>query len=158
MNERRKQREFIKTMLNYECDGRELETWQNRIHHAEKEEQCVSSSLRLVFLIFLLSVCGLGYCRLFLNSSMIHSPQLLIKVFFALVVACGFCFLVFGCLWFYYRHVTNRVCAEGRQHLMSIAQSRSNFIYLSHSDSESARSRSSAEAAPPCADGLAKVA
>lgn len=160
MNERKKQRDFLKTMLHYECDLQEQESWQTRIHKAEREELCVASSLRLVFFIFLLSVCGLGYCRLFLNSSMIHSPQLLIKVFFALVVACGFCFLTFGCLWLYYRHLTNRVCAEGRRHLMSLAQSRSNFIFLSATDSSSSRDRAEAPAlaAHPCGDELPEVA
>lgn len=114
MSEHQKQAAFLKALMAYD-DGIEHRSLKERLSVAERNERCLTYACRLVGVILLVGVAGLGYSAVLLPEFFDNSPHLLIQFFSALGLGSTMCLAVFSALWFWYRSAVNRIYEECRQ-------------------------------------------
>jgi hypothetical protein len=114
MSEHRKQAEFLKKLVMLdECPAHR--SLCERLVAAEKSEKCLLLACRLVGLIALVALGGIGYSAVLLPQFFDNATHIILRFFSALGLGSGLCFAVFLGLWFWYRNATNRIHAECRQ-------------------------------------------
>jgi hypothetical protein len=123
MSEYRKQAAFLKRLMRYE-DGPEHRLIGERLAVAEKNERCLLCACRLVGLIALLGMAGIGYSAVLLPQFFDNSTHVVIRFFTALGLGSTLCFAFFLGLWFWYRHATNRIHEECRRAISSMLDAR----------------------------------
>src|SRR5262245_30158218 len=114
MSEHRKQADFLKKLLMFE-DNPAHRSLCERLAAAEKNERCLMLACRLVVLVALVALGGIGYSAVLLPQFFDNSTHIVLRFFCALSLGSGLCFLVFGGLWFWYRSHTNRIHDEFRR-------------------------------------------
>jgi len=119
----RKQAAFLKTLLAY-SESEEHRRLQEQLWQAEQSERCILYACRLVGVIALLGVAGLGYSAVLLPEFFQNSSHFLIQFFSAIGLGSTMCLLVFLGLWVYYRSVVNRIHNECRRLITSMLESR----------------------------------
>ena len=129
MSEHQKQSNFLKTLLTYD-DSEEHRRLQARIEGAEKDEHCIGCACRLVGLVTLLAVAGLGYSAVLLPEFFSNSRNFLVQFFCALGLGSILCLVGFFGLWCCYRAIVNKLHDEGRRLISSLLRSR--FATTSH--------------------------
>lgn len=129
MSEHQKQSNFLQTLLTYD-DSEEHRRLQARIEGAERDERCIGCAGRLVGLVTLLAVAGLGYSAVLLPEFFSNSRNFLVQFFCALGLGSVLCLFVFFGLWCWYRAIVNRLHDECRRLISSLMRSR--FTTISH--------------------------
>jgi hypothetical protein len=127
MSEHQKQTAFLKALI-LEEDTEEHRHLEERIHKAERDERCVNRAMRLVGVLGLLSIAGLGYLAVLLPGFFDNSSHFLIKTFCALALGSSICFVVFLGLWLWQRALVNRALEDGRRCILSEHQQRGQQI------------------------------
>ena len=123
MSEHQKQSNFLKTLLTYD-DSEEHRRLRARIDGAEKDERCIRYAGRLVGLVTLLAIAGLGYSAVLLPEFFSNSRNLLVQFFCALGLGSILCLTGFLGLWCYYRAIVNKLHGECRQLVSSLMRTR----------------------------------
>src|SRR5437762_5913841 len=123
MSERQKQNEFVRDLIrSHESDDcREL---QLRLARAEQNERCVGAALRLVLLLGLLSISGLGYSAVLAPEFFASTTPVAVQIFGALLLTSGICLAAFIALSLWYRGVSNDIYHECREFIRSHHKSR----------------------------------
>jgi hypothetical protein len=123
MSEYRKQVVFLKTLMTY-TDSAEHRSLCERLAAIEKNEQCLFFACRLVGLIALLGLMGLGYSSVLLPEFFDNKTHVIIRFFTALGLGSTLCFALFVGLWLRYRRAANRLHVECRRLVMSTLEAR----------------------------------
>ena len=117
MSERKKQAEFIKTLLS--CGGGDQVAYQDlseRLKLAERDERCMKRACRLVVVITFLALAVLGYLTVLkVPDDMTRLSQFALRFCQALALGSAMCLGVFIGLLFWHRALINRLYAEGRK-------------------------------------------
>jgi hypothetical protein len=123
MSEYRKQVAFLKTLMTY-TDTAEHQSLRERLAAVEKNEQCLFFACRLVGLIALLGLMGIGYSAVLLPEFFDNKTHVIIRFFSALGLGSTLCFGLFLGLWLYYRRAANRIHRECRQLVVTTLEAR----------------------------------
>lgn len=123
MSEHRKQAAFLKRLMTFD-DNAEHRALRERLAVAEKNERCLLYACRLVGLIALLGLAGIGYSAVLLPGFFDNATHVVIRFFTALGLGSTLCFSFFLGLWFWYRKGTNRIHDECRRSITSMLESR----------------------------------
>lgn len=113
MSEYRKQAAFLRKLVMHE-DTPENRALCERMAHVERSERCTQCACRLVGLIALLGLAGLGYAAVLLPEFFDSSTHFIVRLCSALGLGSTACFAVFLALWFSYRRAANRLHAQCR--------------------------------------------
>lgn len=113
MSEYKRQSAFLKKLVMIEdtADNRAL---CERLCHVERSERCLQCACRLVGLIALLGLTGLGYAAVLLPQFFDNSTHFIIRLCSAVGLGSCLCFAVFLALWYSYRRIANRIHSECR--------------------------------------------
>jgi len=95
-----------------------------RLSVAERNEHCLLSACRLVGVIALLGLAGLGYSAVLLPEFFDNRTHVVIRFFGALGLGSLMCFTVFFGLWLWYRGAVNRIHDECRRVISAMLESR----------------------------------
>ena len=90
MSEHQKHSAFLKSLLTCD-DNAEHQCLQERIARAERDEHCIGCACRLVGLIALLALAGLGYCAVLLPEFFHKARHFYVQFFSALALASALC-------------------------------------------------------------------
>lgn len=112
-----KQSAFLRKLVIL-ADTAENRALCEKLSHAERSEKCLMCACRLVGLIALLGMAGLGYASVLLPEFFDNSTHVLIRLCSAVGLGSCLCFAVFLGLWHYYRRITNRIHSECRMVIM----------------------------------------
>jgi hypothetical protein len=123
MSEYLKQSEFLKSLLEYD-EAPESEVLRVRLTIAERNEYCIYSACRLVGMVGILSLFGLGYSAVLLPSFFDSSSHFLIQLCSALGLGSAMCLALFVGLWLWYRAASNKVRGECRRSISKLIESR----------------------------------
>lgn len=123
MSEIKKQAAFLKTLLMYE-DSAEHRALCERLANAQTSERCILCACRLVGLLALLGLAGIGYSAVLLPQFFDQATHVVIRVFSALGLGSSFCFLVFVGIWFWYRSSVARIHNECRRAITKMLETR----------------------------------
>jgi hypothetical protein len=123
MSEYQKQAAFLKSLMRYE-DNAEHRLLAERLSTAERNERCLLGACRLVSVIALFGLAGLGYSAVLLPQFFDNSTHTIVQFFGALGLGSLMCLLVFGALWLWYRGTVNRIHEECRHLITSMIESR----------------------------------
>jgi len=123
MTEYRKQAAFLKALMMYD-DTVEHRVLAERIANAEKNERCLLCACRLVGLIALVGLTGLGYSAVLLPEFFDSATHIVIHIFSAMGLGSLLCLVAFLGLWFWYRSVLNRIHEECRRLITGMLDSR----------------------------------
>lgn len=124
MSEHRKQAEFLKKLVMHD-DSPAHRSLCERLAAAERNERCLVLACRLVGLIALVAMAGIGYSAVLLPEFFDNATHVVLRFFSALTLGSALCFLVFLGLWFWYRDHTNRIHDECRQVITAMLEGRS---------------------------------
>ena len=113
MNEYQKQAAFLKKLVMLD-DVPESRAICERLSHVERSEKCLQCACRLVALIAMLGLAGIGYAAVLLPQFFDNSTHFIIRFCSALGLGSGLCFAVFLGIWYAYRRAANRIHAECR--------------------------------------------
>ena len=95
-----------------------------RLAAAEKNERCLLCACRLVGVIALLGLAGIGYSAVLLPQFFDNATHVIIRFFTALGLGSSLCFTCFLGLWFWYRSTTNRIHDECRRAISAMLEAR----------------------------------
>jgi hypothetical protein len=123
MSEYQRQAAFLKALMVYQ-DTAEHRLLEERLSSAERNEQCLSTSCRLVAIIALLGFSGLGYSAVLLPEFFNNSTHFLVQFFSALGLGSMMCLAVFLGFWLWFRGVVNRIHEECRKSITEMMESR----------------------------------
>ena len=123
MSERKKQSEFLMQLIQYEGED-SLYDLQEKIHEAEKQEKCVTTALRLVLVVGLIAISGLGYTVVFLQDFFYNPSNIFIRIFSAIGLGSAICLVAFAGCWFWYRSNVNHLYNQGRDLIVHVMASR----------------------------------
>src|SRR6266516_221853 len=123
MTEYRKQVAFLKALMMHE-ETTEHRALVERLGHAEKNERCLLCACRLVGLIALLGLAGLGYSAVLLPEFFNSATHVVIHIFSAIGLGSVLCLVVFFGLWLWYRTASNRIHDECRRVIAKMLESR----------------------------------
>ena len=127
MSEYRKQSAFLKALMTHE-DTAEHRELCDRLSAAERNERCLLCACRLVGVIALAGVTGLGYSAVLLPEFFDNAPHVLIQFFSALGLGSLLCLIVFLGIWYWYRSAVHRIHSECRRGIMAMIGSRFKII------------------------------
>jgi len=123
MSEHRKQSEFLKKLVLHD-DSSVNRSLCERLAAAERNERCLLLACRLVGLIALVALAGIGYSAVLLPEFFDNATHVVLRFFSALGLGSALCFLVFLGLWFWYRAHTNRIHDECRRVITAMLEVR----------------------------------
>jgi len=123
MSEHRKQAEFLKKLVMLE-DCPAHRSLCERLVAAERNEKCLLLACRLVGLIALVALAGIGYSAVLLPEFFDNATHIILRFFSALGLGSGLCFAVFLGVWFWYRSNTNRIHDECRRAIAGLLEVR----------------------------------
>lgn len=123
MSEYRKQTAFLRSLLRYE-DSAENRLLAERLSAAERNERCLLGACRLVAVIALFGLAGLGYSAVLLPQFFDNATHVVVQFFSALGLGSVMCLCFFGGLWFWYRGTVNRIHEECRRVITAMLESR----------------------------------
>ncbi len=119
MSEYRKQSAFLKELMTlHEHNPAHIEL-SSRLASAESGERCLYSACRLVGVVVLLALAGVGYSSVLLPEFFDNTTHIVIRFFTALALGSAVCFAVFYGLWSWYRKQANRIHEECRRLVLS---------------------------------------
>ncbi len=95
-----------------------------RLATAERNERCLLCACRLVGLVALLGLAGIGYSAVLLPEFFDNATHVIIRFFSALGLGSTLCFTAFLGLWFWYRTGTNRIHEECRRAITTMLEAR----------------------------------
>jgi hypothetical protein len=124
MSEHRKQSEFLKKLVLHD-DSAANRSICDRLAAAERNERCLLLACRLVGLIALVALAGIGYSAVLLPEFFDNATHVVLRFFSALGLGSALCFVVFLGLWFWYRADTNRIHDECRRVITVMVEARS---------------------------------
>lgn len=113
MSEHQKQTAFLKKLLLHD-DTLENRMLCERLTQIEHSERCTQCACRLVGLIALLGLAGLGYAAVLLPQFFDNSTHFIVRLCSALGLGSAACFAAFLVLWYSYRRAANRLHAQCR--------------------------------------------
>lgn len=113
MSEYQRQADFLKKLVMYE-DTPETRALCERLSQVERSERCTQCACRLVGLIALLGLSGLGYAAVLLPQFFDNSTHFIVRLCSALGLGSGLCLTVFLGLWYSYRRAASRLHAQCR--------------------------------------------
>lgn len=113
MSEYQKQSDFLRKLVMYD-DTPENRALCERLSVVERSEKCTQCACRLVGLIALLGLSGLGYAAVLLPQFFDNSTHFIVRLCGALGLGSGLCLAVFLGLWYSYRRAANRLHAQCR--------------------------------------------
>lgn len=123
MSEHSKQAQFLKKLVMYD----DIPTHRllcERLAAAERNERCLLLACRLVGLIALVSMAGIGYSAVLLPEFFDNSTHVVLRFFSALSLGSALCLMVFLGLWLLYRGNTNRIHEECRRVITAMLEAR----------------------------------
>ena len=123
MTEYSKQAQFLKKLVMFD----DIPTHRllcERLAAAERNERCLLLACRLVGLIALVSLAGIGYSAVLLPEFFDNSTHVILRFFSALSLGSALCLVVFVALWFLYRGNTNRIHEECRRVITAMLEAR----------------------------------
>jgi hypothetical protein len=123
MTEYRKQADFLKKLMMYE-DTPAHRSLCEKLASAERNERCLLLACRLVGLIALVALAGIGYSAVLLPEFFDNATHVVLRFFSALGLGSALCFGVFLGLWVWYRASTNRIHDEFRRVITSMLEAR----------------------------------
>jgi hypothetical protein len=123
MSEHRKQSEFLKKLVLHD-DSSANQSLCERLSAAERNERCLLLACRLVGLIALVALAGIGYSAVLLPQFFDNATHVVLRFFSALGLGSALCFVVFLGLWFWYRTHTNRIHDECRRVITAMLEIR----------------------------------
>jgi hypothetical protein len=123
MSEYRKQVAFLKSLMTYD-DNAEHRLLCERLTGLERNERCLLCACRLVGLIALLAMAGIGYSAVLLPEFFDNATHLILRFFTALGLGSLICFTAFLGVWFWYRLAMNRIHDECRRSVTRMVDSR----------------------------------
>lgn len=113
MSEHQKQTAFLKKLVMH-VDTPENRALCERLTQTEHSERCTQCACRLVGLIALLGLAGLGYAAVLLPQFFDNSTHFIVRICSALGLGSTACFAAFLMLWYSYRRATNQLHAQCR--------------------------------------------
>ncbi len=122
MSDRQKQTLFLKNLIRYASDD-QRRSLQERFAKAERDEQCLRRAVFLVVLVAIVSVCGVGYAAVFLREFFRDPWNPVTRIFCALGLCAGICFVAFAVFRAWQRGVTNALHDECRRHITAMVES-----------------------------------
>lgn len=133
MNEYHKQACFLKklVLLDDTPANRELCDRLKRVERCEKSTQC---ACRLVGLIALLGLAGLGYASVLMPEFFDNSTHFMIRLCSALGLGSTLCFATFLGVWCSYRIAANRLHDECRAVIANMLAARTSVLAVSAQD------------------------
>jgi hypothetical protein len=123
MSEHRKQSEFLKKLVLHD-DSSANRSLCERLAAAERNERCLLLACRLVGLIALVALAGIGYSAVLLPEFFDNATHVVLRFFSALGLGSALCFVVFLGLWFWYRGHTDRIHDECRRVITAMLEVR----------------------------------
>ena len=123
MSEHRKQSEFLKKLVMHD-DSPANRSLCDRLGAAERNERCLLLACRLVGLIALVALAGIGYSAVLLPEFFDNATHVVLRFFSALGLGSALCFVVFLALWFWYRTSTNQIHDEFRRVITAMLEAR----------------------------------
>lgn len=123
MSEHRKQSEFLKKLVLHD-DNSVNQALCERLAAAERNERCLLLACRLVGLIALVALAGIGYSAVLLPEFFDNATHVVLRFFSALGLGSALCVVVFLGLWFWYRGHTNRIHDECRRVITAMLEAR----------------------------------
>ena len=123
MSEHRKQSEFLKKLVMHD-ESLANRSICERLASAERNERCLVLACRLVGVIALVAMAGIGYSAVLLPEFFDNTTHVILRFFSALTLGSALCYLVFLGLWFWYRSHTNRIHGECRQVITVMLEAR----------------------------------
>lgn len=123
MSEYKKQAAFLKYLMSYE-DTAENRALFERLSAAERNERCLLCACRLVGVISLFGVAGIGYSAVLLPQFFDNATHVVVQFFSALGLGSLMCLAVFLGLWVWYRGMVNRIHEECRRVIATMLESR----------------------------------
>jgi hypothetical protein len=123
MSEHQKQAEFLKQLVMQE-DTPAHRSLCERLAAAEKNERCLLLACRLVGLIALVALGGIGYSAVLLPEFFDNATHVVLRFFSALSLGSALCFVFFLGMWFWYRSHTCRIHDECRKVIMAMWKGR----------------------------------
>ena len=121
MSERRKQSDFLKSLLRYMSEEQQRALDQ-RFAKAEREEKCVRRALFLVTLVALFALCGAGYSAVFLPGFIREPWNPVTRQFCALGLCAGICIVAFLAFRAWQRSVTSSLHEECRRQVRALME------------------------------------
>jgi hypothetical protein len=123
MSEHQKQAEFLKRMVMQD-DTAANRALCGRLAAAERNERCLWVACRLVALIAVVALAGIGYSAVLLPEFFDNATHIVLRFFSALSLGSALCVLVFMGLWSWYRRHTNRIHEECRRVITAMWEAR----------------------------------
>lgn len=123
MSEHRKQSEFLKKLVLHD-DSPANRSLCERLTAAERNERCLLLACRLVALIALVALAGIGYSAVLLPEFFDNATHVVLRFFSALGLGSSLCCVFFLGLWFWYRAHTNRIHDECRTVITAMWETR----------------------------------
>ena len=123
MSEHQKQSEFLKKLVLHD-DSPANRLLCERLAGAERNERCLLLACRLVGLIALVALAGIGYSAVLLPEFFDNATHVVLRFFSALGLGSALCFVFFLGLWFWYRGHTNRIHDECRRIISAMLEAR----------------------------------
>jgi hypothetical protein len=123
MSEHQKHTEFLRHCLRY-GDSAEHQALEKEITQIQRDERCVQRAVWLMAILTALTVAGLGYPAILVESFPDTAPQFFVNLVCALGVASLLCLLVFMGLGMVYRNKLDRRREECRLLVTKLLESR----------------------------------
>jgi hypothetical protein len=95
-----------------------------RLAAAEKNERCLLLACRLVGLVALVALGGIGYSAVLLPEFFDNATHVVLRFFSALSLGSALCFVIFLGMWFWYRSHTCRIHDECRKVITAMWEAR----------------------------------
>jgi hypothetical protein len=108
MSEYQKQVAFLKSLMAYD-DNAEHRALCERLTVLERNERSLLCACRLVGIIALMAMAGIGYSAVLLPEFFDNATHLILRFFTALALGSLICFAAFLGVWFWYRSARNRI-------------------------------------------------
>ena len=120
MSEYRKQSAFLKELMSLCEDNPAHSALTSRLSSAESSARCSLCACRLVGMIALLAMAGVGYSAVLLPEFFDNTTHVVIRFFTALTLGSTVCFAVFFGLWSWYRNTVNHIHDDCRRIVLSM--------------------------------------
>jgi hypothetical protein len=121
MSERQKTAAFFQELILH-SDSAELHQLQEQLARAEREQRCLVTAIRLMLVMAMLSLSGLGFAAVLVEG--FDSHHLVVQLFSALVLSSFICLLSFAVYSFWHRRSILRVHADCRRHILTMVNTR----------------------------------
>jgi hypothetical protein len=123
MSEHQKTAAFLRELILH-SDSAELHQLQERLATAEREQRCLSMAIRLMLVIAMLSLSGLGFSAVLVDDFFRGSNHVVVQLFGALVLSSFFCLLSFALYSYWRRRALLQLHADCRRLILAQVNAR----------------------------------